>query len=154
MARISNIAIKQEPAHCTVTIRKTIDFMKEYADFAEQALARTDAYLNEENVFPISGPIVCFHNQELESLDVEIGWQITQQIKNKGDVVCNIISNRKVVSAIDLGPYEEQDPTLMDIFEWIKETGCEPQGPIQYCYLNDTERPAAEYLTQMSVPIK
>lgn len=154
MARISNVTIKQEPEHYTLTIRKTIDFMKEYSDFAEQALGLTSDYLNEKGFFPISGPIVCFHNMELESLDVEMGWQITQKIESRDSLLCNLIPSRKVVSAIDLGPYEEQDPTLEDIFRWIKENGYEPQGAIQYCYLNDTERPPAEFLTQMSLPIK
>lgn len=154
MSRISNIEIKQEPQHYTLTIRKTIDFIKEYSDFAGQVLTQTGNYLNENGLFPVSGPIVCFHNQELESLDVEMGWRITQPISFKDDMVCNLIPVRKVVSAIDLGPYEKQDPTLMDIFEWIKENGCQAQGPIYYCYLNDTERPEAEYLTQMSLPIK
>ena len=31
------------------------------------------------------------------------------------------ISTQKVVSVIDLRPYEEQGPTLMNIFEWIKK---------------------------------
>ena len=154
MSRISNIEIKQEPEHYTLTIRKTIDFMKDYSDFAGQVLALTGDYLNEMGIYPISGPVVCFHNQELETLDVEIGWQIARKIESKDSMLCNMIPTRKVISAIDLGPYEKQDPTLMDIFEWIKENGCEPQGPIYYCYLNDTERPEAEYLTQMSLPIK
>ena len=150
MSRISNIEIKQEPEHYTLTIRKTIDFMKEYSDFAMQVLALTGDYLNEMGVYPIS----YFHNQELESLDVEMGWQIAQKIENRDSMLCNMIPTRKVVSTIDLGPYEKQDPTLMDIFEWVKENGYEPQGPVFYCYLNDTERPEAEYLTQMSMPIK
>lgn len=37
MSRISSIETKQEPEHYTLTIRKTIDFMKDYSDFAEQA---------------------------------------------------------------------------------------------------------------------
>ena len=154
MSRISNIEIKQEPEHYTLTIRKTINFMKDYSDFAMQAFALTGDYLNEMNVYPISGPVVCFHNQELESLDVEMGWQIAQKIENRDIMLCNMLPTRKVVSAIDLGPYEKQDPTLMDIFEWVKENGYEPQGSIYYYYLNDTERPEAEYLTQMSMPIK
>lgn len=36
----------------------------------------------------------------------------------------------------------------------IRKTIDEPVGAIQYCYLNDTERPPAQYLTQMSLPIK
>lgn len=154
MSRISNIEIKQVLEHYTLTIRKTIDFMNDYSDFAMQVLALTSDYLNEMGIYPISGPVVCFHNQELESLDVEMGWQIAQRIENRDSMLCNMIPTQKVVSAIDLGPYEKQDPTLMDIFEWVKENGYEPQGPIFYCYLNDTERPEAEYLTQMSMSIK
>lgn len=154
MARITNILIKEEPQHYTVTIRKTIDFMKEYSDFAEQVLDNTGKYLSKLGLFPISGPIVCFHNIDLESLDVEMGWQIVHQVESKDDMVCNLIPARKIVTAIDFGPYEQQDPTLEDIFYFIKVNGHEPQGPIYYCYLNDTERPESEYLTQMSLPIK
>lgn len=154
MSRISHVAIKQEPEHYTVTIRKTIDFMKEYAGFAEQALALTGDYLNEMSIYPISGPIVCFHNQELGALDVEMGWQITKEIAVKDTMLCNRVPLRNVVSAIDLGPYEKQDPTLMDIFAWMEENSQEPQGPIRYRYLNDTDRPETEYLTEMSIPVK
>lgn len=153
MARVSNIAIKQEPAHYTLTIRKTIDFMKEYSIFAGQVLALTGDYLDTIGLNPMSGPIVCFHNQDLETLDIEMGWQIAQKTECKDDMLCNMIPIRKVVTAIDLGPYEKQDPTLIEIFEWIKVNGHEPVGPISYCYLNDTERPETEYLTQMSIPI-
>lgn len=154
MARISNITIKQEPEHYTFTVRKTIDFMKEYSNFAGQALRATGDYLNEKGLFPMSGPIVCFHNMELENLDVEMGWQITEKIENKNNMACNFMPAGKIVSTIDLGPYEEQDPTLEDLFSWIKENGYEPKGPICYCYLNDTERPPAQFLTQMSLAIK
>ena len=154
MARISNISIKQQPEHYTLTVRKTIDFMKEYAEFAEQALAQTDAYMEELDVFPISGPIACFHNTDLEQLDVEMGWQITRQAKNKNEIRCNQIPARRIVTSIDMGPYEEQDPTLTDILEWLDTNDLQLQGPICYCYLNDTERPATEYLTQMLLPVE
>ena len=106
------------------------------------------------DLFPISGPIACFHNADLEKLYIEMGWQIVRHVDSKDEIICSRIPSRKVVTAIDLGPYEEQDPTLMDIFEWIKARNLTPQGPIYYCYLNDTERPATEYLTQMSLPVQ
>lgn len=154
MARISSISVKQEPGHLTVTIRRTIDFMKEYAEFAGQAFEKTGDYLKELGLYPIDGPIVCFHNMALESLDVEIGWQIVQKVEDRGEITCNRVPSRRVVTAIDLGPYEEQDPTLLEILDWLKANGYEAQGPIYYCYLNDTERPPSEYLTKMSLPIR
>lgn len=153
MARISDISIKQQPGHYTLTIRKTIDFMQEYAAFAEDALRQTGDYLQQLGLNPISGPIACFHNTALEALDVEMGWQIIRPVENAGNMICTGIPARKVVSAIDLGPYEAQDPTLIDIMGWIEENKVAAQGPICYCYLNDTNRPAAEYLTQMIIPV-
>lgn len=153
MARISPVSIKQEPAHHTLTLRRTIDFMQDYAAFADEALKRTSAYLDALGVFPMSGPIVCFHNTALERLDVEMGWQIAQPVGDQDAMTCQKIPARKVVTAIDLGPYEEQDPTLMDVLAWAEQHKLVQQGPIRYCYLNDTERPPAEYLTQMALPV-
>ena len=154
MARISKITIKQEPEHYLLAIRKTIDFMKDYSHFAAQALALTGDYLKQMGVYPISGPVVCFHNQSLEALDVEMGWKIAQKVEPRDNMLCSLVPARKIVTSIDLGPYEMQDPTLMAMFEWVKQNGCQPQGPICYCYLNDTDRPAAEYLTEMMIPIQ
>lgn len=154
MARISQISLKQEPEHYTLTVRKTIDFMMEYSDFADEVLETTSAYIKGLGVLPIGGPVTCFHNMELEELDVEMGWQIVKPIEDKGEMKCRHVLTGKVVSAIDLGPYEEQDPTLLEIFDWINEQKLEPQGPITYCYLNDTQRPPAELLTLMKLRVK
>lgn len=154
MARISGIVIKQEPQHYMLALRKTIDFMKEYAAFAEQALTQTEECLRNMQIYPMSGPVVCFHNTDLAQLDVEIGWQITQPVQTEAGVWCSRVEPRKVVTTIDQGPYEEQDPTLMELMAWVQAQGYELEGPILYCYLNDAERPEAELLTQMSLLIR
>lgn len=153
MARISTISIKQMPEHYTLTVRRTIDFLKEYAAFAKQTLACTGDYLSKMGQFPMSGPIACFYNTDLENLDVEMGWQITQPVQCKEDIVCDRIPEQKLASAIDLGPYEEQDATLADLLAWAKANGYALQGPICYCYLNDTDRPSEQYITQMLLPV-
>lgn len=153
MARITAVTVKQEPAHYTVTIRKTIHFMKEYTSLAEKAFDEIEKYIGDCNLFPVSGPVTYFHNTDLENLDVEVGWQTAEKIAGKGEIVCSLNPGRKIVTAIDMGPYEQQDPTLEALFKWIGENKAEVTGPIIYCYLNDTKRPPAEYLTQMAIPI-
>lgn len=153
MARISQIAVKQEPEYYRLTVRETIDFMREYSDFAERTLGATGEYMKRQGLHPMSGPIVCFHNTDLQRLDVEMGWQIAVPVTGEGDICCERVPSRVVASAIDLGPYEEQDPTLMDLMKWIQESGLEQRGPIEYCYLNDADRPTSQLLTQMSIPV-
>lgn len=154
MSRISNVTLNQEPEHYTVTIRKTIDFLKEFPQTAEQSFKLTAQYLNELGISPMGGAIVCYYNQNLKACDVEMGWQITQQVEDKGDMICRFVPSRKIVSAIDLGPYKDSDPTMEAVFNWIKEKGIHPQGTIYNYYLNDPNRPETEYLTQIFMPVK
>lgn len=154
MVRISQITLKQQPSYHSLSIRKTIDFMKEFADFAEYSFGKILKYLESINELPGGAPIVCFHNMDLENLDLEIGFPVAHSISGKDDIVANIIPEQKVVSAIDLGSYEKQDPTLEELFSWVKSNGYELAGGIYYQYLNDTERPENELLTLMTIPVK
>ena len=154
MARISGIVLRQEPIFNTLTIRKTINFFKEFSDFAGQSFEKIGKYLESSNVLFGGEPIVCFHNMDLEKLDVEVGFPIANSMEGKDEIIAKTIPSQKVVTAIDLGPYEKQDPTLEEIFTWIQKNGFEMKGEIYYQYLNDTERPENEFLTKMIIPIK
>ncbi len=154
MSRISEIRIKQTPPCYTVSVRKTINFAEEYAAFFEEALSSIDAYLDSHDVLTSSPPLTCFHNMNLEQLDVEVGYHTSRETPNEGKISCQSYEPCMVVSAIDMGPYEQQDPTLMDLFAYIKQHDLEMSGPICYYYLNEPNRPESEYLTQMVIPIK
>jgi len=154
MARISSITLKQQPSFCALTIRKTIKFMEEFSAFTGQSFDRIMKYMNSLNILPSDGPIVCFHNMDLENLDVEVGFPVATPVNGKEEITGRTAPSQKVVSAIDLGPYEKQDPTLEELFAWIQNNGYEMQGEIYYQYLNDTERPESELLTKMILPIK
>ncbi len=52
------------------------------------------------------------------------------------------------------GAVRAAGPDVGRHFQWVAEHGYTPAGPISYCYLNDTERPPAHYLTEMSVPVE
>ncbi len=154
MARISQITLKQQPDIHTVTVRKTINFLETYSEFAGYSFDKITAYLQSLRELPGGAPIVCFHNMDLENLDVEIGFPVAKSISGKEDITANTIPSQKVVSAIDSGPYEKQDTTLEELFSWIQGNGYEMKGEIYYQYLNDTERPETELLTMMTIPVK
>lgn len=154
MSQISKVTINQEPDHYTVTIRKTIDFTKNFPETAGKAFSDTAQYISEMGLSPLRGPIVCFHNKKLKACDVEMGWQITQKVQNKGDMVCHFVPSRKIATAIDLGPYRDSDPTMLAVFEFTKENGYEIQDTVYNCYLNDPERLENQYLTEIYLPIK
>lgn len=154
MARISDITVKEQPAFGFVYIRKTIQFLKEFGDFSAQSFSHILARLDGLGILVSDGPIVCFHNMDLERLDVSVGFPVARVVEPAGEMQTKIIPAQKVVTAIDQGAYEEQDPTLEDLFSWMQAHDVKPLGEIYYQYLNDTNRPSREYLTKMILPIQ
>ncbi|UDN62367.1 GyrI-like domain-containing protein [Clostridioides sp. ES-W-0016-02] len=158
MARISNITMAEQPSYCILTIRKTIDFMVEFSEFSQQSFRKISNYLEEKGILSAGAPIVCFHNMDLEKLDVEVGFPVANHsvfnnMDTENEILQKIVPTQKIITAIDLGPYELQDPTLEELFLWAKDSGYELHGDIYYQYLNDLNRPESEYLTKMMLPI-
>ncbi|MDF9824300.1 effector-binding domain-containing protein [Breznakia sp. PF5-3] len=153
MAQISKVYIKEKAECITLTMRKTIDFMKEYSDFVEEVVEILEQYAEQKNILFSSGLMTCFHNMELEALDVEIGWEIPKEIEESGNIKVNRISATKIITAIDQGPYEKQDPTLEALFSFLNDMQMVMKGPIYYYYLNGIEQKPEAYLTEMMIPI-
>lgn len=94
----------------------------------------------------------------LENLDVEVGFPVAKHtvfnhMDEENEILKKIVPTQKIITAIDLGPYELQDLTLEELFLWAKDRGYELHGDIYYQYLNDLNRPESEYLTKMMLPI-
>lgn len=154
MARIAKIMVKQWPEQHQLTVRRTIDFFREYADFMDNAVKDIMSLLEETGKFPASGPIVCFHNVELTALDVEIGFRVAEPLPGRDAVRTQTVPPQTVAVTIDRGPYEEQDPTMEALMEWLPRHGYAAAGGICYHYLNDEEQPTSEYLTEMFIPVR
>lgn len=154
MAKISEIMVRQLPEQHMLTVRKTIDFFAQYADLMGIAITNILSQIEENSMFPSSGPIVCFHNIELENLDVEIGFRVARPVEVKGDVVAKTLPSQIVAVTIDRGPYEKQDPTLEELMNWVPKHGYEAAGGIYYHYLNGEDQPQSEYLTEMFIPVR
>ncbi|MDQ0359888.1 GyrI-like domain-containing protein [Breznakia pachnodae] len=152
--RIAKITVIQKAEYYTISVRKTIDFMKEYNDEFLDALQKIEAYLKEQGEFISSPPFTCFHNRDLETLDIEMGYEIATKLDDCDTIKINKLPSQKMVMTIDQGDYMKQDPTLMELLDWVNKSEYEETGPIYYYYLNDPDRPAEELLTEMVIAIQ
>ncbi len=153
MATISKISLLEQPEQHVLSIRTTIHF-DHYPNTAKQAYEKIMAYAEGNGLLFSSGPFVCYHNADLENLDVEMGFPIAKPISGDDDIVGYTIPVQKVVSGIFLGAYEDTDPLMIQIIQWIEAHGYEQQGTIFNYYMNDDQRDASQLLTQIVVPIK
>jgi effector-binding domain-containing protein len=153
MAIISKINLLEQPEQHVLSIRTTIHF-NDYPDTAKPAYGIIMEYAACNSLLLSGGPFVCYHNADLENLDVEMGFPVAKPILGNDDIVGYTIPVQKAVSGIFLGAYEDTDPLMVEIIQWIIEHGYEQQGKIYNYYLNDDNRNASELLTQIVVPIK
>jgi effector-binding domain-containing protein len=153
MAIISKINLLEQPEQHILSIRTTIHF-NDYPNTAKQAYKKIIKYAELNGLLFSSGPFVCYHNADLENLDIEMGFPVAKPVSGNDDIVGYTIPVQKAVSGIFLGAYEDTDPLMFEIIQWIMEHGYEHQGKIFNYYLNDEDRNASELLTQIVVPIK
>lgn len=153
MATISKINLLEQPEQHVLSIRTTIHF-NDYPNTAKQAYRAIMEYASCNGLLLSGGPFVCYHNDNLENLDVEMGFPVAKPVSGNNDIAAYTIPVQKAVSGIFLGAYEDTDPLMIEIMQWIKEHGYEQQGKIYNYYLNDDDRNTSELLTQIVVPIK
>ncbi|PKM68271.1 MAG: transcriptional regulator [Firmicutes bacterium HGW-Firmicutes-2] len=153
MAIISKISLIEQPKQHVLSIRTVIHF-NNYPKMAEQAFREIMDYADRNDLLLSGGPFVCYHNTDLENLDVEMGFSVAKPSPGNGAIIGYTIPVQKGVSGIFLGAYEDTDPLMIEIMQWIVEHGFEQQGKIYNYYLNDDQRDSGELLTQIIVTIK
>jgi effector-binding domain-containing protein len=153
MAIISEISLIEQPEQHVLSIRTNIPFC-EYPNTAKQAYKRIMEYASLNGLLFSDGPFVCYHNADLENLDVEMGFPVAKPVSGNHDIVGYTIPVQKAVSGIFLGAYEETDSLMYEMMLWITKHGYEQQGRVFNYYLNEDSREVNELLTQIVIPIK
>ena len=153
MPILSKINLVEQPEQHVLSIRETIHF-NDFSVIAKQSFGEIMAYAAFSHLLLSDGPFVCYHNADLENLDVEMGFPVARSVSGNDPIVGHTIPAQKAVSGIFLGPYTDTDPLMMEIMNWIIEQGYEQKGQILNYYINNDDRPPDELLTKIVVPIK
>ncbi len=154
MTIVTKIQLFNQTEQHVLSIRNRIDFSN-YAAITKPAFAKIMAYAEMRNLLFSDGPFVCFHNADLENLDVEMGFPLAKPATGAGEITGYTIPARRMAAGIFLGAYEETDELLIAIMQWLCEHGFEQTGPIYHYFLNDEEgRVKSELLTRIVIPVK
>jgi effector-binding domain-containing protein len=153
MAKISKIVLLEQPEQRVLSIRTTIN-MNDLSNVAEQAYDKIIEYLTQIGELTGGAPYVCYYNEDLENLDVEIGFPVAKTFQGTNEIAAHTIPVQKVLAGIHLGAYVDSDPLFYEMMQWLNDNGYQTQGTIYNYYLNDSNRPENELLTKIVIPIK
>lgn len=154
MPRITDIAILSRPETPTLSIR-TKTSVNQLPMLIGQSYGKLGAYLAQQGEFLADIPFVCYHNMDMQNLDVEMGLPLPKALPGNGDIQLVTIPARKSVSCTYIGPYgEEMVPVYDEMGKWIADNGYEAVGTAYEYYYNGPEYPESQLLTRIEMPLK
>jgi len=137
--------IKEQAAQPTLSIRKRtpIDGLPQLLG---ESYGKIAGYLAELGTQPDGAPFAAYYNMDMQDLDVEIGFPVTEPVPSKGDIQASQIPGGKLAIALHTGPYSDIGPAYDALTQFAKEQGCEPTGVSYEFYLNDPQETSPQDL--------
>jgi effector-binding domain-containing protein len=128
--------IDEKVGHNVLTIKRntTVENMPKVLS---ECYSRINGYLNGIGEIPAGAPFVAFHNDDVDSLEIEIGLTVRKGIKGKNDIVAREIPGGKKVSCVHIGAYGEMKPDHDTIKRWMEENNYKPKGVSYEFYVDD-----------------
>jgi effector-binding domain-containing protein len=100
-------------------------------------------------------PYVAYFNMDMQDLELEAGFTVTEAISGEGEILAGVIPAGKQVSCTHKGPYAASEAAYNEMTNWMKKNQCIPTGVAYEFYLNSPEEvPESELLTRIMFPIK
>ncbi|QRN84944.1 GyrI-like domain-containing protein [Clostridia bacterium] len=95
-------------------------------------------------------PFVAYYNLDMEDLDVEIGFPVSEIVDGQGDIQCSEIPSGKKITCMHQGSYQELPETYHAIIDHIGTKKLEPSGVVYEHYFNAPDKvPEEELLTEV-----
>jgi effector-binding domain-containing protein len=112
------------------------------------------AYLGRMGQMPAGAPFVAYHNQDMQNLDLEIGFPVAKHLPGQGEIQSGKMPAGKAASCLHIGPYDKIKPAYQALGQWMQSKGYQGTGVCYEIYLNDPQQTPPEQLqTQILFPI-
>jgi effector-binding domain-containing protein len=140
------------PAQPAVTMRSTIPVEK-LKEFLGQAYCATLAYIGEMGEQPTGMPFACYHNMDMQALDVEAGFPVSRALPTRGELLAAEIPAGRCAGCMHVGSYDSLPVTYAALSQWMAEQGLQPAGVVYEFYHTGPEVPPEQTLTQIVFPL-
>lgn len=112
-------------------------------------------YLGEIGTAPAGAPFVGYFNMDMQDLDIEVGFPVTEPVTGNGEVKPGEIPAGPQVACMHIGPYSQCEPAYNALMDWIPANGHTSTGVYYEYYLNNpVDTPESELLTKIVAMLK
>lgn len=146
--------LQEKSTQSTLAIR-TRAAVQDLSQVLGEAYGTVAQYLGELGEYPAGPPFVIYYNEDMQDLDIEIGFPVARELPGRGDIQASELPGGKAATCLYTGPYDDIAEPYEALTQWMEENGHEPTGVCYEMYLNDPqETPPEELQTQIVFPVK
>jgi len=143
----------EKPAQPVLSIRTRVP-VQNLPDALGKGYMAIGQYLESLSKSPEGDPFVAYYNMDMEDLDLEMGFPVSEKVQGKGEIESREIPAGKYATCLHTGPYPDLGLAYEALTEWVKGEGYEVSGTAYEFYLNDASvTPPQELKTLLLFPI-
>jgi effector-binding domain-containing protein len=120
----------------SVVIR-TRSSVEELPQVIGAAYQRIATFLGTKKLAPAGPPYVAYHNEDMQDLDLEIGFPLAEELKGEREFEASSIPGGEYATTLHIGPYSKFEVAYNRLTQWIEEQSLQPAGSCYEIYLND-----------------
>ncbi len=102
-----------------------------------QSYQRILAHLSSINREPAGPPYVGYHNEDMQDLDLEIGFPVGADVAAEDEIMASEIPAGRYATTMHIGPYAEIAESYEHLTSWVEQQLQRPAGSAYEIYLND-----------------
>jgi effector-binding domain-containing protein len=150
MPKIESVTRPAQPA---VTMRTTIP-VENLKEFLGRAYGALIVYIGQMGAQPADVPFSCYHNMDMQALDVEAGIPVSRSLPAHGDLLAGEVPAGHYAACMHLGSYESLSVTYEALSRWVAEQGLQPAGVAYEFYYSEATTPPEHTATRILIPLK
>jgi len=132
--------------------RTNLEGLKEVIGDGFMKIATYLEYLGES---PAGPPYVAYYNNEMDDLDIEIGFPVVTPLPGQGAIHGSFIRAHTAVECLHKGSYSKFPEVYGEMMKWMEIQDLSPVGAYYETYLNSPgDTPEAELLTMIRIAVK
>ena len=149
-----NCELIERTAQPVVSIR-TRGAVKDLPSILGRSYGALGAYLGRMRQEPAGAPFAAYYNQDMQNLDLEIGFPVAKKVAGQGEIQSGEIPGGRAASCMHTGPYDKIAAAYEALGQWMQARGLQGTGACYEFYLNDPQNTPSEKLqTQILFPLK
>ena len=136
--------VTREMAHSVII--RTRCSVEQLPKLLGTAYQRIGAHLASKQVAPGGPPYVGYHNEDMQDLDLEIGFPVLEAVESQGEFEAGMIPGGQYATTLHIGSYAGIESSYKRLTDWIESQSLQPTGSCYEIYLSDPADTAEDAL--------